>query len=244
MKDGTMKTDAGIIAAMEEECEGLISRMSGREETRIGPFTYHTGTLEGRRICLLKCGIGKVNAAVGTAMMIERWNPGYMINTGVAGGFSENLKVGDIVLSDKVIHHDADAVVFGYVPGQIPGMPEHYEGDHALLSHAASLTPADPSVHLIPDLIASGDSFIHRDEQIEQIRKRHPDVAAVEMEAAGIAQACHLFEIPFLIIRSLSDVVGDTDNQLTYDEFLPLAARNSMDMVLKILRTFNPADKG
>jgi adenosylhomocysteine nucleosidase len=233
-----MKTELGIIAAMEEEASGLIRIMEKRKEEIRGSFTYHTGTLFGKSVCLLQCGIGKVNAAVGTALMISEWSPSYILNTGSAGGFHKDLKIGDIVLSDEVIHHDADAEVFGYKPGQVPGMPVSFHGDRALLNCALKLKTHDPSVHLISGVIASGDAFISKEDQITRIQTIFPQVAACEMEAASVAQTCHLFQTPFLIIRSISDVVGDKDNHMSFDEFLPVAARNSVDIVGKIIKTY------
>ncbi len=234
-----MRVDAGIIAAMEAEAAGLIARMENRSEEKIGSFTFHLGVIDGKNICLLQCGIGKVNSAVGAALMIREWNPVYILNSGSAGGFHKDLTIGDIVLSEEVLHHDADACVFGYVPGQVPGMPETYKGDRELLAFASGLKCEDPSVHLKSGVIASGDSFISQDEQIKRIQTVFPRVACAEMEAAAIAQTCHLFEIPFLIIRSISDVVGDEDNHMSFDEFLPVAAKNSLDIVGKIIKDFS-----
>jgi adenosylhomocysteine nucleosidase len=233
------KIKIGIIAAMEEEAAGLIQKMTERSEEKIGAFTYHAGLIEGQSVCLLQCGIGKVNAAVGTAVMISRWSPSYILNTGSAGGFHSNLTIGDIVLSDEVIHHDVDASVFGYEAGQVPGMPVTYKGDRKLLSCALNQKPDDPTVHLISGVIASGDSFISKEDQISRIQTVFPQVAACEMEAAAVAQTCHLFGTAFLIIRSISDVVGDTDNHISFDEFLPIAARNSIDIVVKIIKTLS-----
>ncbi len=236
MRRRDMKVEFGIIAAMEEECKGLIHLMENREEKAMGPFLFHTGVLENRSVCLLQCGIGKVNAAVGTALMLQNWSPARLLNTGVAGGFLEGLKIGDIVLSTEVCHHDVDVTVFGYKIGQLPGSPVSYKADPGLLAKASALTPATPQVRLFPGKIASGDIFVHRDDQVKVIRQNFSDVAAVEMESAAIAQVCHGFGTPFLIIRSISDVTGDHENHISYDEFMPAAAKISIDMVLKILK--------
>ncbi len=171
--------------------------------------------------------------------MIREWSPVYILNTGSAGGFHSELKIGDIVLSTEVLHHDADARVFGYVSGQVPGMPPTYKGDPDLIALGGTLKSADPQVRILKGVIASGDSFISREDQIQKIQSEFPQVAAAEMEAAAIAQACHLFQTPFLIIRSISDVVGDQDNHISFDEFLPIAARNSLDIVVKIIKSYN-----
>jgi len=237
----TNKTDLGIIAAMEEEARGLIALMEEKTEAVRGSFTYVSGRLFGKSAVLLQCGIGKVNAAVGTALMISEWAPAYILNTGSAGGFRKGLKIGDIILSEEVLHHDADAEVFGYAPGQVPGMPVTFRGDGGLLACALNQKPENPEVHLTGGIIASGDAFISRDDQIGRIKDVFPLVAACEMEAAAVAQTCHLFKTPFLIIRSVSDVVGDEDNHMAFDEFLPIAARNSMDIVGKIIKAYKQA---
>ena len=231
-----MSVEYGIIAAMEEECKGLIHLMESREETPIGPFLFHKGKLAGKAVCLLQCGIGKVNAAVGTALMIQHWSPEKLINTGVAGGFLSTLKIGDIVLSTEVVHHDVDVTIFGYKKGQIPGDPEVYPADKDLLEAASALKPSDETVSLVPGKIASGDIFVHTEDQVRAIQGSFSDAAAVEMESAAIAQVCHAFKTPFLIIRSISDVTGDEENHVSYDEFMPEAALKSIDMVLKILK--------
>jgi len=235
------KAEIGIIAAMKEEALGLIELMKDRTELVRGSFTFHSGKLLGKSVILLQCGIGKVNAAVGTALMIGEWSPSYILNTGSAGGFREGLKIGDIVLSEEVLHHDVDAEVFGYDPGQVPGMPTAYLAEGSLLKCALKLKPESPEVHLSKGVIASGDSFISRDQQVNRIKEIFPRVAACEMEAAAVAQTCHLFKIPFLIIRSISDVVGDKNNHMSFDEFLPIAARNSMDIVCKIIKAYSEA---
>ena len=239
MSQTEKSTDFGIIAAMEQEAAGMIALMENRKETVIGPFTYHSGELYGRTVCLLQCGIGKVNAAVGAALMIRQWNPRQVLNTGSAGGFHSELNIGDIVLSEEVLHHDADGEVFGYKPGQVPGMPETFKGDPALLNCARPLRCEDESIRIMGGIIASGDAFISKPEQVQRIREVFPQVAAAEMEAAAVAQTCHLLDTPFLIIRSISDVVGDEDNHMAFDEFLPIAARNSLDIVAKIIKSFN-----
>ena len=158
-----MKT--AIIAAMEPELEELVSRMDKASEVKRAGFTFYSGTLAGYEAVLLLSGIGKVNAAVGTALLIEDYHPDAVINTGVAGGFDKTLQPGDIVLSEEVRHHDVDALPFGYEAGQVPGMPAAYTADAGLLRLAAATAPEELSVQVKTGLIVSGDSFIHEPDE-------------------------------------------------------------------------------
>ena len=153
----------GIIAAMEEELRTLRERLEEQEETRYGQFRYYTGRLCGHDVALLLCGIGKVNAAVGATLLIDKFGPDYVINTGVAGGFPPDmLNVGDIVISTDVRHHDADATIFNYEYGQIPRMPAAYQADDRLRRLACRFLPKDSSIKVLEGQIMSGDSFIHQ----------------------------------------------------------------------------------
>ena len=226
----------GIIAAMEEELQELRDRLEHQSETRYGQFHYYTGRLCQHQVALLLCGIGKVNAAVGATLLIDKFFPDYVINTGVAGGFPKNLNVGDIVVSTEVRHHDADVTVFNYEYGQIPRMPAAYQADSTLVSMASQALSGKADIHIIQGPVMSGDSFIHHPDQIDHIQEKFPSILAVEMEGAAIAQTCYLFEIPFVIIRSISDVVTAEQSHEIYEQFMTTAAQNSVALVLNLLQ--------
>ncbi len=225
----------GIIAAMEEELKEIRSRLENQEEIRYGQFYYYTGCLCGHDVVILLCGIGKVNAAVGTTLLLDKFKPEYVINTGVAGGFPDVLEIGDIVVSTEVRHHDADATIFDYEYGQIPRMPVAYQADKTLVKLASKSLTGKNSPGIVKGTIMSGDSFIYHPEQIRQIRERFPSVLAVEMEGAAIAQTCYLFNIPFVIIRSISDNVAVERSDQDYKKFLTRAAENSVALVINLL---------
>jgi adenosylhomocysteine nucleosidase len=226
----------GIIGAMAEEIEDLKLRMGEfLTEERAG-FTFFSGKLFNEDIVLLLSGIGKVNAAMGTTLMIERFNPDCIINTGSAGGFSDNLSIGDVVISTEVRHHDVDATVFGYEYGQVPRMPAAYIPNSVLINMAEKAVEKLDDVETSKGLIATGDSFMHKDEHIHAVREKLPSIMAAEMEAAAIAQCCHNFELPFVIIRAISDIAGDKDNQIEFQDFLKIAAVNSAVMVMEIIK--------
>ncbi len=226
----------GIIAAMEEELEELRTHLIAPQETCYGQFRYYTGQLCGHDAALLLCGIGKVNAAVGATLLIDKFSPDCVINTGVAGGFPpEKLKIGDIVVSSEVRHHDADATIFNYEYGQIPRMPAAYYPDARLVALASEALPETDGVKVLQGQIMSGDSFIHHQRQIADIQEKFPSVMAVEMEGAAIAQTCYLFETPFVIIRSISDLVAADESHEVYKMSMPAAAQHSVTLVLNLL---------
>jgi adenosylhomocysteine nucleosidase len=232
----------GIIGAMEEEVSLLRSSMDRVRETAVGGFRFVAGELEGAEVALLKCGIGKVNAAVGCALLIDRFGPEFVVNTGSAGGLLPELTFGDVVISDGLLEHDVDVTAFGYEPGQIPGLPAVFPADLSLVERAERAVDGlkargglPASLNRVRGIIGSGDLFVHRPEDIERIRSRFPGLCAVEMEGAAIAQTCALFGTPVLVIRALSDVAGK-ESPMKFDEFLPLASRNSSEIVRALVR--------
>ncbi|MBN2658328.1 MAG: 5'-methylthioadenosine/S-adenosylhomocysteine nucleosidase [Spirochaetales bacterium] len=229
----------GIIGAMAEEIEDLKNRMgSFKTEERAG-FTFYSGKLKNEEIILLLSGIGKVNAAMGTTLMIERYSPDCIINTGSAGGFSPDLSIGDVVISTEVRHHDVDATVFGYEYGQVPRMPAAFIPNNILVEIAEKAVDKLDNVGTMKGLIATGDSFMHKDDHIHAVREKLPTIMAAEMEAASIAQCCHNYALPFVIIRAISDITGDKDNQVEFEDFLKVAAVNSATMVMEIIALIN-----
>jgi len=232
----------GVIAAMEKELSILCDAMGKFETVKIGVFEFFTGKIEGKDVTLLCCGIGKVNAAVGCAMLIQQFKPACVINTGSAGGIDPSLKVGDAVISSGLIYHDVDVTAFNYLPGQLPRQPQIFPVDEKLVKLAEKSVDELKKEKALPEtfnycrgIIGSGDAFMHKPEHIAQVRRIFPNIAAVEMEGAAIAHSCHLFSVPVLVIRALSDVAG-TESPVTHDEFLPIASKHSADIVIRIVR--------
>jgi len=232
----------GIIGAMEAEVELLRDMMQNQREHRIGAFTFSTGTLGNKEVVLLQCGIGKVQAAVGCAIMLESFKPAVLINTGSAGGIAQNLHFGDVIISEGLIYHDVDVTAFGYLPGQIPGQPQIFRADTNLqeLAETAivklkqqSRLPAQ--LNYLKGIIGSGDIFMHEVEKISQLRATFPTIQAVEMEGAAIAHCCTLFSTPFLVLRALSDIAGQ-ESPMKFDEFLPIASRHSSEIVMELIQ--------
>ena len=186
---------------------------------------------------LLQSGIGKVNAAVGTTLLLDMYQPEAVINTGSAGGFGSDLQVGDVVVSTEVRHHDVDAVVFGYEHGQVPRMPAAYLPDERLVKVARDCIESLGHLRVYEGLIATGDAFMACPDAVQRTRERFPTMLAAEMEAAAIAQTCHLYGCPFVVIRALSDIPGSGDNHLSFEQFLDIAADHSSRMVDQMLLT-------
>lgn len=225
----------GIIGAMAQEVNILAGQLDNAERYEHAGFVFHTGTRHGLEVIILQSGIGKVNAAVGTAILLERHQPDAIINTGSAGGFATDLAIGDVIISDEVRHHDVDAVVFGYELGQVPGMPAAYHADSRLRDIARGAIAALGEVNVREGMIATGDAFMADPERVATTRAQFPTMLAVEMEGAAIAQTCYLYGCPFVVIRALSDIPGSGNNHLSFEQFLDIAADHSSRMVDQML---------
>ncbi|MBD7906892.1 5'-methylthioadenosine/S-adenosylhomocysteine nucleosidase [Sporosarcina gallistercoris] len=224
----------GIIGAMEEEVTILKNQLQNARHTVIAGYEFSEGTLGGREVILVKSGIGKVNAAVATTLLLQLFKPDAVLNTGSAGGIGENLEVGTVVLSSDVTHHDVDVTAFGYALGQVPGGPVTYVADEKLLQ-VASTAVEDIGKHAhASGLIASGDVFMSDPSRVMSVKQQFPELIAAEMEAAAVAQVCHEFKVPFVVIRALSDIAGK-ESSLSFDEFLPAAAQHSSEVVLQVI---------
>ncbi|PSL45076.1 adenosylhomocysteine nucleosidase [Salsuginibacillus halophilus] len=222
-----------IIGAMEEEVELLYSQMEEVTETNRAGSSFYEGRLKGKDVVLLRSGIGKVNAALSTTLLLEKYAPSAVINTGSAGGFNQALSVGDIVISDEVRYNDVDATAFGYAYGQVPQMPEAYLSDSGLVQ-VAKEAAAESGLTAGSGLILSGDSFMSDENRIAEIREKFEDPQCAEMEAGAIAQVCYRFETPFVVTRALSDIAGG-EASVSFQSFLEKAAKESADLVMQML---------
>ncbi|MDR2542976.1 MAG: 5'-methylthioadenosine/adenosylhomocysteine nucleosidase [Treponema sp.] len=233
----------GIIGAMENEISLLCETMGDFFTEKIGGFDFFTGKIEGKEVVVLRCGIGKVNAAVGCALLIQSFNPNYIINTGSAGGIKPELNVGDAVISTGLVYHDVDVTAFNYLPGQLPGQPQIFPVEESLVQLAENAVDELKREKILPDsfnhcrgLIGSGDAFMHEVERINAVCRLFPDLTAVEMEGAAIAHCCRLFAIPALVIRSLSDIAG-SESPMSFAEFLPIASKHSAQIVISLVKS-------
>jgi adenosylhomocysteine nucleosidase len=220
----------GIIGAMDEEVSILKAKLENIQTTIIAGCEFYQGELNGKQVILTKSGIGKVAAAVATTLLLERFQPDTIINTGSAGGYDNNLNVGDIVISTEVRFHDVDLTAFGYEIGQMAQLPPAFTADEKLIEVAQDAAQTIQGLNIIQGLICTGDIFMADPQKAEIARNNFPTMAACEMEAAAIAQVCHQFEVPFVIIRSLSDIAGKK-SELSFEQYLPIAAKNASILV-------------
>lgn len=224
----------GIIGAMEQEVAILKDAINNVQQVSKAGCTYFIGQIHGVDVVLLQSGIGKVAAAIGTTILLEEYQPDVVINTGSAGGFDASLTMGDVVISSEVRHHDADVTAFGYEMGQMAGQPAAFKADETLMNIAEKALTQMEDKHAVRGLICTGDAFVCTAERQAFIRQHFPSVIAVEMEASAVAQTCHQFNVPFVVVRAISDV-ADKASPMSFDEFLPLAAQRSSEMVIKMV---------
>ncbi|HLS22463.1 MAG TPA: 5'-methylthioadenosine/adenosylhomocysteine nucleosidase [Pseudogracilibacillus sp.] len=224
----------GIIGAMEEEVAYVKAQIEQLKEVTIANCTFYEGKIQEKNVVLLQSGIGKVNAAMATTILMERFAPDIVINTGSAGGFSTKLSVGDLVISDEVVHHDVDATAFEYAYGQVPQMPPSYKAEPILIEKISTLLQEMNLPYEI-GLIATGDSFMSDSERVAFVKEQFPNMLAAEMEGVAIAQVCYQYDIPFIIIRALSDIAGK-DSAVSFEHFLKTAAKNSSDLILRFIK--------
>ena len=231
----------GILGAMDQEVALLQASLDNQEVVEWKHLTFYTGSLYGVEVVVVKCGIGKVAAAVATTALVDRFAPDYVVNTGSAGGFDTDLNIGDLVIATSVLHHDIDITHFGYTLGQAAGMPATYESDETLILAAEQAAEQSLDVTTKRGLICTGDSFIGSDEAAARLREAFPTMAAVEMEGAAIAQTCFMLSTPFLVIRSLSDIAGKTST-VSFQSYLEKAAKHSAELVMQMIAVLAKQD--
>ncbi len=206
----------GIVAAMGSERSRIEKLLrNARESKAMADKVYHIGEIGPNEAVLAETGIGKVNAAIGAAELIREWRPDCLVSTGVAGGIDASLGVMDVVAGAEVVYHDVDCGP-GNAPGQVQGLPPSYFGDPRLLECAKSVRAESK---IAAGLICSGDQFVTSREQLDAIKARHPAGLAVDMESGALAQVCHIYGVPFLSFRILSDTPGAEGHFEQYRDF-------------------------
>lgn len=223
-----------IIAAMEQEVAILRAQIQTLTEEKHGACVIYRGQLAGHDVVLAQSGVGKTAAAMATTLVIDRHQPRVVFNTGSAGGFDQSLNVGDLVISNQVRHHDVDLTPFGFEMGQGFGFPASFASDEPLIELALQAAAKQTDLQSKVGLICSGDSFMYQADRVAIVRDHFPDMIAVEMEAAPIAQVCQQFDVPFVVIRALSDIAGKSSHQ-SFEQFLQQAAKHSSQLMLDML---------
>lgn len=225
----------GIIAAMPEELAYLLQHLEDAREEKVLGNSYHTGKVGSVELVLVESGIGKVMSAMSVAILADHFQVDTVINTGSAGAVANEIAVGDVVIADKLAYHDVDVTAFGYDYGQMARQPLYFESDKKFISLIQeSLSKLDQTWHL--GLIATGDSFVAGEDKIKVIKEHFPQVLAVEMEGAAIAQAAHALNLPFLVVRAMSDNANH-EASVSFDEFIVEAGRRSAQALMTLLQS-------
>lgn len=226
----------GIIGAMDEEVDILKAEMEIKEIKSIANMDFYIGNIEEKQIVLVRCGIGKVNASICTQILISELNVSSIINTGVAGAINDDLDVLDIVVSEDVLYNDFDVTGFGYKLGEIPRMEKSiFAADNNLIEKALNASKTILYKHkAMKGRIVSGDIFVN-DFKIKKDISERFNADCTEMEGAAIGHTCYVNNIPFVIIRAMSDK-ADGSAHNNFNEFVQEAANNSKDIVKLMIK--------
>lgn len=221
----------GIIGAMSQEVANLKEAMSGVEIYTAAGMDFYQGTLGGKDVVVVQSGIGKVNAAICSQILAGHFCVKAVINTGIAGSLRNEINIGDIVLSEDTLQHDMDATGFGYALGQIPQMDNSiFQGDNQMIEAAKECCrKVIPDVGVHVGRVVSGDQFVSDKTKKAWLTETFKGYCT-EMEGAAIAQTAYLNNIPFLIIRAISDKADDSA-KMSYEEFETMAIENSVKLV-------------
>ena len=225
----------GIIGAMDQEVDALKQAMSQVKVTEKAGMAFYEGRLNETDAVVVRCGIGKVNAALCVQVLADLFHVSHVINTGIAGSLNAKLDIGDILVSVDAIHHDMDVTIFGYAPGQVPGTQQRqFTADPAMADLAVQLcAQVNPDIKAMKGRIVSGDQFISSSEVKQRLIEEFAGDCA-EMEGASIAHGATLNELPFVIIRAISDK-ADGSAEMDYPTFEQQAAQHSAQLVQAML---------
>lgn len=226
----------GIIGAMEEEISCLKEQMTQVKVTEKASMKFHEGFLHGKKVIVVRSGVGKVNGGICTQILVDTFGAEMIINTGIAGSLRNEINIGDIVISKDVVQHDVDAKEFGYPKGQIPQMDTlSFPSDEKLGDLAVQVCrQVNPDIQVFRGRIASGDQFIS-DKQVKQQIIEEFDGYCVEMEGGAVGQAAYLNGVPFLIIRAISDKADDSAH-IDYPTFERQAIAHSVKLTENIVK--------
>lgn len=223
----------GILCAMEEELHTLLINLENKCEKKVGDITFYLGTINNVNVVLTQSGIGKVSAGLSTGLLISLFKVDVVINSGSAAGIGGSLKIGDVVISNKTAYWDVDATAAGYRVGQLPQEKLFFKASNEWIDRIE----ASLSINKIPyhvGLIVSGDSFVSSKKMINTIKNHFPDALSCEMEGAAVGQVATKFNVPYLVIRAISDN-GDESANDNFDQFIVDAGRKSAQVLLDLI---------
>ncbi len=230
----------GIIGAMELEVKQLKTEMTVSNITKRAGMDFYEGTLNGASVVVVQCGIGKINAALCVQILADIFEVTHVINTGVAGSLNAKLDIGDILISKDALHHDMDVTIFGYKLGEVPQMGfREFIADEQLINLAkAACEKVNPDINAVTGRVVSGDQFISSKAVKERLISEFQGDCA-EMEGASIAHGAYLNNIPFVIIRAISDKADDSA-EMDYPAFEAAAAKHSAALVKEMIKGILP----
>ncbi len=224
----------GIIGAMDEELEILLKEMSlDRKEVKAN-MVFNSGKIYNQQVIVVRSGIGKVNAAICTQILIDDFCVDKVINVGIAGGIGKETYPGDVVIADNLVQHDMDTSAFGDCIGQVPRLDTFdFKCDSELVNKAEYACENIKDHKNFTGRIVTGDQFISDTKKIQWLNEKF-EALACEMEGGSIAQVCHLNKIPFVVIRSISDNANNGAH-MEYEKFAPIAIKNSTEILKNML---------
>ncbi len=226
-------TKLAIMGAMEEEIEPLLAYFDDIKVSKFADNKYYEVSYKGMDIVIAYSKIGKVFASLTATTLIEKFGCNKLLFSGVAGAINSNLKIGDLIIADKLCQHDLDITAFGHPPGYVPGGDIFIETSEELRVIAKNVAEKN-NLKVLEGTIATGDQFVHSNDRkdfIQQIFKAD----ALEMEGASVAVVCKALDVPFFILRAISDS-ADMDAGFDFDEFLKSSAKISADYIIKIVK--------
>lgn len=221
----------GIIGAMELEVENLKKQMEIKDVVKKASMEFCQGSLNGTEVVIVRSGVGKVNAGICVQILADIFHVTHIINTGVAGSLDANINIGDVVISKDALYHDMDATIFGYLPGEVPQLGRReFTADATLIELASTACrEANPDIGIFLGRVVSGDQFVS-DKTVKNKINDLFQASCTEMEGAAIAHAAFLNNIPFVIIRAISDKADDSA-QVDYPVFEKKAAQDCAKLV-------------
>ena len=230
------KADIGIIGAMTDEVREIISHLENETVETVSGIEFHTGSLFGKNVVIARCGVGKVFAAICAEAMIIKYSPDLIINSGVGGAVDKALRPLDIVFADKLVQHDMDTSPIGDPVGLISGINKIYFDTDSRAVDVLAAAAKELGLNSMVGIIASGDKFVAKAEDKCYIRDTFSAVSC-EMEGAAIAHTAFVNEIPFVVVRAISDS-ADGDASMDYMTFLPKAADASTKLTLALVERY------
>lgn len=227
----------GIIAAMNEEMQEIKKIMNDIKEEDYNNLKFYKGKINSNDVILVECGIGKVNAARTTQVLIDRFNVENVINIGTACGISQKLNITDVVIADKLCQHDFDLTAFGHEKGYITGIGTYIDSDKDLISRSKEVMQSldkNSDYNVYVATVASGDQFCTDKNMAKKINEEF-GAWALEMEGASIAQVCKLSNVPFVVIRSISDCPNGNNN-IDFNTYLQVASKRGASFLNELLK--------